>query len=325
MAAYPEDQLPSSTSSNGHRPHWGAERTVGAVSELLDAVEHDHLHILYQPIVDLHTLRVVDAEALLRWERPSGGAVPPERIVDFAEACGLSTQLAGWVVRQAVQDAGDWRRDGKDIGLAVNVSPQVASDPKRVDSLLEILNEHRFDARCLTVEITESTVIKDPVGVRATLERLREERIQISIDDFGTGESSLSRLQDLPFTQLKIDRSFVARATDHQTSSRLTNFASMLGRALGLTVVAEGVEDEPTLELLRRCRVDRAQGYLFGRPTTAQALMATVEQIEAQIRGTEASAALQESRYDHPIPAAHDAPPMSPQAQAATLGRRSRR
>lgn len=303
MAAHPKSKAPSGASLDRQRVRWRAERTIGAVTELLDAIEQDRLHLVYQPIVDLVSLRVVDAEALLRWVRPGGDAVPPEHIVDFAEACGLSNHLAGWVVRTAIRDAGIWRRSGRDIGLAINVSPQVASDPKRVDYLLEILTENRFDAQCLTVEITESTVMMDPLGVRATLERLRQERVQVSIDDFGTGDSSLSRLQDLPFTQLKIDKSFVARAMDHQTSSRLTNFASMLGRALGLTVVAEGVEDEPTFEFLRRCRIDRAQGYLFSRPVTPQALIAAVDEIEQRLCGTVPSSRLPDSRHDQVIEA----------------------
>ena len=321
MAANPKRRSSPSASSNGRSAQWGAESPLDAVSQLLAAIEEDRLRTVYQPIVDIASHRVVEVEALLRWERPDGDSVPPERIIDFAEACGLSTQLAGWVVKRAVQDAVDWRRSGRDIGLAVNVSPQVASKPKRVDGLLEILDENGFDAWCLTVEITESTVINDPAGVKATLARLREERVQVSIDDFGTGDSSLARLQNFPFTQLKIDRSFVARAVDHQTSSRLTNFASMLGRALGLTVVAEGVEDEPTLELLRRCRVDRAQGYLFAQPMTAQALPEAVDEIEGRLRGITPPSPLPESGYDQ---AAQGPNRMSPGKPVIRAGSRLR-
>ena len=263
---------------------WGARPSLLEVGELAEAIENDQLQLVYQPIVDLGAQRVVGAEALLRWERPGGDNVPAERLVRFAEACGLSRQLTWWVVGTALEDASEWRRRGHQIDLSVNVSPDQASHPHRVATLLAHLDARGFEPAHLTIEITETTVMRDPTGVKGTLNLLRDAGVRVALDDFGTGESTLSRLQDLPVSELKIDKRFVARAIEHPTSARLVNFATMLGRGLGLTVVAEGIEDAATFDLVERCRVDRVQGYLFSKPVHKEKLVGAAEDIARNLR-----------------------------------------
>lgn len=259
---------------------WGSKGTVGEVAELIAAIEEDQLHLLYQPIVDLRSHRVTSAEALLRWTRPGGERVPPEQIVEFSERCGLTLALTEWIFHRAIQDATAWRDQGLRLHVAVNVAANQSSCPEHAAGLLRLLSVYGYDPAHLTVEVTETTVMRDPAGAQATLNLLREAGVGVALDDFGTGDSSLSRLQDLAFTELKIDKTFVARATEHATSARLVNFAAMLGRGLGLTVVAEGVEDPETLAHVRRCRVARVQGYLFARPVPVNELGATVGEVD---------------------------------------------
>ena len=266
---------------------WGQRRTVHEVGELAEAIEADQLTLAYQPIVDLERNRVVSAEALLRWTRPDGEAVRPDRVVAFAESCGLTDALAGWIYERAISDAARWRSLGRPIGLSVNASPELVSRRHRVARLAARLATHRLDPGLLTIEVTETTITRDMAGVVETLADIRALGVGVAIDDFGTGSSTLSRLQDLPFSEIKVDQSFVARAIDHPDSARLVNFVAMLGRGLGLTVVAEGVETPAVLELLRRCKVDRAQGYLFCRPVPAADIPAQIDAIAGRLARTD--------------------------------------
>jgi EAL domain-containing protein (putative c-di-GMP-specific phosphodiesterase class I) len=272
------------------RQQWGERRLVDEVGELAEAIEADQLALAYQPVVDLVRNRVVGAEALLRWTRPDGEVVPPGRLVAFAESCGLTDALAGWVYERAITDAARWRSRGRPIGLSVNASPELASQSSRVEVLATQLADHHLEPRLLTIEITESRLMRSITGVAETLHGLRELGVGLSIDDFGTGSSTLSRLQELPFTEMKIDRSFVARAIEHPESARLVNFMAMLGRGLGLAVVAEGVETPDVLQLLRRCKIDRGQGYLFCRPVAAAEIPAQVDAIAARLAGADQGA-----------------------------------
>lgn len=261
-------------------PCWGQRGSLGEVTELLDDLEHDRLRLLYQPIVDITLGRVVATECLLRWTRDIGEAISPERVVAFCEAHGLSQELAGWVFRRAIEDAVAWRTGGLMLDLAVNVSANLVSESHRVDWLMAVLRQSRFEPSRLTVEVTETDVIRQPEKVLRALCRLRGFGVEVAMDDFGSGNSNLDRLQGLPFTKIKVDRSIVLPATVNVTSARLVNFASMLGRALGMTVIAEGVEDAATVELLRRCKVDLAQGYYFSVPVPPDELPDVAREIE---------------------------------------------
>ena len=150
-------------------PCWGQRGSLGEVTELLRDLEHNRLHLLYQPIVDLTAGRVVATECLLRWKRDTGEAISPERVVAFCEAHGLSRQLAAWVFRRAIEDTVEWRTRGLVLDLAVNASPEVVSDIHGVDWLIEVLQQSQFEPSRLTVEVTETDVIRQPEKVLATL------------------------------------------------------------------------------------------------------------------------------------------------------------
>jgi EAL domain-containing protein (putative c-di-GMP-specific phosphodiesterase class I) len=263
---------------------WGQRGLLSEVGELLEAIEQDGFHLVYQPVVDLASQRVVGVESLLRWHRANGEQVSPERVVAFAEQYGVSIEITGWVFNRAIQDALVWRKQGLGLEMAINASAGVVSDPESVGPCLELLGHYGYSPSWLTVEVTESDVIRNPDGVRETLRRLRDAGVGVAIDDFGSGNSNLLRLQHLPFNQIKIDKSLVSQANDHHTSARLVNFVAMLGQGLGLVVVAEGVEDQPTVDLLRRSRIERAQGFHFAKPVAAEQVPQTILDIERRLR-----------------------------------------
>ena len=262
---------------------WGSRGLLVEVTELLEALERDQLCLVYQPVVDLEGLKVVGVEGLLRWRRANGEFVSPERIVSFGEAHGVSQQIANWVFTRAIEDATHWKHRGLSLELSVNASAEVVSHPENIGLLLDILQSRKFEPRRLTVEVTETDVIQQPEAALATLSRLRSFGIGVAMDDFGSGNSNLDRLQLLPFTQIKVDRSIVSPAMTNNTSARLVNFASMLGQALGLTVVAEGVETQATVELLRRCRIRRAQGYYFSEPVFCDQVPKVVQELDLRL------------------------------------------
>jgi diguanylate cyclase (GGDEF)-like protein len=239
---------------------------LALIADLRHAVDHGELTVTYQPKVDPRTGRVVGAEALARWHHPERGPIPPDVFIPLAEHSGLVWPLTLHVLEVALRRRAEWARAGHDLHVAVNLSPNSLLDaalPELVARLLEVTGN---PARALTLEITESTILTDPVGSRATLERLHALGVGLSIDDFGTGYSSLGRLRELPIHEVKIDKSFVQRvAADHRDRA-VVRSAVQLGHALDLKVVAEGVEDMDTYEYLAAEGCDVVQGYLLSRP-----------------------------------------------------------
>jgi EAL domain-containing protein (putative c-di-GMP-specific phosphodiesterase class I) len=276
----------SGSDERSGRVDWGRRGLLVEVTELLEALDRNELYLVYQPVVDLELLKVVGAECLLRWRRANGEVVSPERIVSFGESYGVSQIIARWVFKRAIEDGLEWRKKGLRLQLAVNASAEVVSHPEALDPLLLLLDASGFDPRGLTVEVTETDVIRQTDAVLETLTRLRSFGVEVAMDDFGSGNSNLDRLQNLPFTQIKIDRSIVSPSVTNLTSARLVNFAGMLGQALGLTVVAEGVEDQGTVEVLHRCRISRAQGYHFSGPVVADRLPRLVQDLDRRLGTT---------------------------------------
>ncbi|MEV6597171.1 GGDEF domain-containing protein [Actinoplanes sp. NPDC051346] len=243
-------------------------RRLTLMAELRSAIEAGGLSIAYQPKVDPEDGRVLGAEALARWHRPDG-PVPPDEFIPLAEHAGLIPALTRFILDTALAACAQWRGGGRDLSVAVNLSPQILTDPNLADDVSRALRRHRLPPIALTLEITENGVMEDPARSMRTLDALNALGVKLSIDDFGTGHSSLGRLAELPIHEMKIDKSFVRGLTTDQTRRAVTDAALQLGRTLGLIVVAEGVEDETELEYLRRHGCGVIQGYYISRPLPA--------------------------------------------------------
>jgi diguanylate cyclase (GGDEF)-like protein len=246
-----------------------AERVALAPS-LRRAIAADGLVLHHQPKLDLRTGAIVGTEALVRWQRPGQGLLPPDAFIGLAERTGLIRPLTLWVLRAAVADQAAWARAGLRIPVAVNLSAR-ALHASVVDEVAA-LQEHAEATGGLELEVTESAAMDDPSSSLAVLERLAGLGVVLSVDDFGTGHSSLAYLERLPVTALKIDRSFVIGLHGDSASDTIVSTTVELGHRLGLRVIAEGVEDTPTLERLRGLGCDVAQGFLIAHPMPADAV-----------------------------------------------------
>ncbi|NIQ94591.1 MAG: EAL domain-containing response regulator [Desulfuromonadales bacterium] len=234
--------------------------------ELHRAIRNQELALYYQPKLEVRSGKVVGAEALARWRHPKKGMIPPSEFIALAETTGLIVPLTEWALAEALRQAKDWRKFGLNMEVSVNISPGILGDASFPEALGELLKEHGVSGSCLNLEVTESGAMHNVVSAMDVLTRLRLKGISLSIDDFGTGYSSLAKLQKLPFTELKIDRSFVQNAHRDEDSRTITQAIVELGRSLKMTVVAEGVENRQVWDLLAQFRCDVAQGYLVARP-----------------------------------------------------------
>jgi diguanylate cyclase (GGDEF)-like protein/PAS domain S-box-containing protein len=227
------------------------------------------LRVHYQPVVDLRTGAVVSAEALLRWEHPERGLVPPGVFIPIAEETGLIEQFGMWVLRQACRQQVAWAEH--DLSIGVNLSPWQLYDPRLACRVAEVLAETGARADRLVLEVTESALIDDRVAAPA-LGALKDLGLRLALDDFGTGYSSLTSLRRYPFDLLKVDRSFVGEITDRPQDLAIVRNLVTLAHDLGMAVVAEGVETGEQLQVLRDVDADSAQGYHLGRPAPPAAL-----------------------------------------------------
>ncbi|MEV6637480.1 EAL domain-containing protein [Actinoplanes sp. NPDC051470] len=242
-----------------------AER-LALITDLRDAIERRDLVVAFQPKVEPRTGRVIGAEALARWHHPKLGPIAPDVFVPLAEHSGLIRPLTLHVLELALRRRAGWARQGYDLDVAVNLSPNSLLDAELPETVALLLAQTGNPPHRLTLEITEGTILTDPAGSSATIERLHALGVKLSIDDFGTGYSSLGRLRQLPIHEVKIDKSFVQRsATDHRDRA-VVRSAVQLGHALDLQVVAEGVEDQETYAYLATEGCDVVQGYLLSRP-----------------------------------------------------------
>lgn len=231
----------------------------------------------YQPQLDLRDGRISGVEALVRWTHTSLGALTPDAFIPLLEQKGRIRDLTLHVMAQGLADAAGWGERGPPLSLAVNVSALLLSDTGFVRAVRDLLERSAFPPERLTLEITESAAMSDPAAAIASLESWRSLGVGISIDDYGTGQSSLSYLQKLPATEIKIDKSFVASVAEDPRNAVMVRSTIAMAHELGLAVVAEGVEDEACLDQLRAMRCDTVQGYLIGRPGPSEAIAALLE------------------------------------------------
>ena len=235
--------------------------------ELRGALDGGELRLVYQPVVALVDGSVSGFEALLRWDSPTLGPVPPSRFVPVAEASGLIEEIGAWALREACATAAAWRAEhGRDLTMAVNVSAVQLASPHLVGHITEALTAGGLAASALVLEVTETALVSDPERASECLAALRGLGVRLALDDFGTGYSSLAHLRQFTVDVLKIDRSFVATIGEDDVLPPIVRATIDLGRTLGLEIVAEGVETEAQHRLLVDGRCDLAQGYLFARP-----------------------------------------------------------
>jgi predicted signal transduction protein with EAL and GGDEF domain len=239
--------------------------------DLSGAAEAGQLRVHYQPVVRASDGTTVGFEALVRWQHPERGLVPPGDFIPLAEETGTITGIGRWVLREAVHQGAAWSASsGRPLRMSVNLSPRQVLDEDIPALVAEVLAESGFPARQLTLEVTEGVFVHDLDRVVAQLHALRALGVRIAIDDFGTGFSSLSYLRRLPADVLKIDRSFVSDLPDSRSSAGLVASIIELARTLQLDVVAEGVETEEQRHCLADLGCGLAQGYLFARPRPAE-------------------------------------------------------
>jgi diguanylate cyclase (GGDEF)-like protein len=254
--------------------------------DLRDALGNDEFFLVYQPTFNLRDMSPTGMEALIRWEHPERGIVQPNDFIPLLEETGLIIAVGKWVLHSACRQGAKWRQDGHPIGMAVNVSARQLDTDEFIDDVKDALSDGGLDANALTLEITETTLMRN---VEETIERLRsikELGVRIAIDDFGTGYSSLAHVQRFPVDALKIDRSFISRLTGNPEGETLMRTLVQLGKALAIETLAEGIEQEQELMLLQAERCDSGQGFLFARPldvAAAEAFLQTSAERAARV------------------------------------------
>ncbi len=255
-----------------------AARQFETESALRLALARHEFVLHYQPKVDVVSGALLGLEALVRWQHPTRGMVPPADFIPLAEERGLIVPIGRWVIQDACRQISDWRRAGLKVPpVAVNLSPRQFADEALIEDIEHAMRTHGVAPADLEVELTESVLMVDPDRAASVLQRLKAMGVRISIDDFGTGYSSLSYLKRFPAETVKIDRSFIRGLPDDGDDTAITQAVIAMAHSLGLTVIAEGVETEAQLATLRRLGCDEAQGFLLGRPIAAAQLEARLE------------------------------------------------
>jgi EAL domain-containing protein (putative c-di-GMP-specific phosphodiesterase class I) len=239
----------------------------------------------YQPKVSARLGNVIGAEALLRWNHPARGLIPPDQFIPLAERTGMIVPLGGWVLNEACRQMSQWRASGHgDWSISVNLSAVQFNHPGLIGLVQQTLERHALDAGRLTLEITETTAMRDAGASLVILQQLSDIGVRISIDDFGTGYSSLLYLKRLPASELKIDRGFVSGLPNDAEDAAIIVAIVALGHTLNLEIVAEGVETREQQEFLTRLGCDSLQGFLLGRPVPADQFVQATARCDAASR-----------------------------------------
>lgn len=247
-----------------------AQHRVETASELRRALAKDELRVFFQPVHDLFTAKMVGVEALVRWQHPERGLVPPGEFIPIAERTGLIAEVDAWVLREACRQMVQWQEQGRALEfVAVNISSRLFGQRELYRQVADVLHETGLDPALLELEVTESAVMEDPEVALEQLHRLRELGLNLAIDDFGTGYSSLLRLKRLPVQKLKIDQGFVAGLPLDDDDIAIVRVIIALARSMGMQVHAEGIEESEQARFLLEQQCQLGQGYWFGRPVPA--------------------------------------------------------
>ena len=234
--------------------------------DLREALEKDEFFLAYQPTIDLSDMSPTGVEALIRWRHPVRGVVQPDDFIPLLEETGLITEIGRWVLEEACAQGAAWRAAGYEIGMAVNVSGRQLDSDQLITDIEDALSHSGLDPAALTIEITETTLMRNIEETARRLTQVKQLGVRIAIDDFGTGYSSLAHLQRFPVDALKIDQSFISGLRHNQEGETLIHTLVQLGKALSIETFAEGIEQQHELSLLRDQNCDSGQGFLFARP-----------------------------------------------------------
>ena len=251
---------------------------IGDYESIMQAIEQDEFELHYQPQVTINGRRLVGMEALLRWNHPKFGLIYPDTFIPVAENNGLIDELTQWVLRAATRSASQLISDGYNLNVSVNISAANISALTFPEQIRNMLDEHDMEPSRLMVEVTESALMGEVVTSLDILTRMRLKGIRLSIDDFGTGYSSLQQLHRIPFSELKIDRAFVSNMLKDKEARSIVKICIMLSHELGLSSIAEGVEDSETLKMLTDMGCDMAQGFYIASPMPMDSLLDWVNQ-----------------------------------------------
>jgi diguanylate cyclase (GGDEF)-like protein len=242
--------------------------------KLREALLLQHLHVYYQPQLDLASGRVLGAEALMRWIDPVEGMIPPVSFIPVAEESGLIRPLTTWLVGECMRECARWSQQGLHLDVSINLSARNLMDPDLLGVFERALEQAQVSPSRVNMEITESCFMGSPERAMEVIQKIHERGFKLSIDDFGTGYSSLAYLKNLPIDELKIDQSFVRKLLDNPGDQAIVSSTIDLAHNFKLSVVAEGIEDEPTANWLRERGCDVAQGYFYARPMPADDFLA---------------------------------------------------
>jgi diguanylate cyclase (GGDEF)-like protein len=252
-----------------------AANTLQLITELQHAVEKNELCLHYQPKVDTASGRLLGMEALVRWMHPERGLVSPMEFIPVSEETGMIVAIGRWVLREACRQNAEWQSAGlRPVRVAVNLSARQFRSDNLLDEIDAALSEASLSASSLELEITESMVMENPERVIKFLDKIRSRGIHLSLDDFGTGHSSLAYLKRFPIDSVKIDRAFIKETPDNADDVAIARTIVAMAKSLGLTIVAEGVETEAQLELLKTMGCDQIQGFFISHPLPADDFMA---------------------------------------------------
>lgn len=242
-------------------------------SELEAAIAHQEFYLVYQPQMDFLTGKLVGVEALIRWQHPQHGVIPPNKFIGVAELTGLIVPMGAWVLKVACQQVAAWKTgDLSQVKVSVNVSPMQLRSPGFTDYVLQVLRETGLSADRLVIELTESALVHSDCKGTESLQALKQLGVKLAIDDFGTGYSCLAYLRDIPGDYLKVDRSFVNDVPGKERSEAVTSAIVVLGKNLHYQIVAEGVETQAQADYLKSLGCDLVQGFLYARPMEEKAL-----------------------------------------------------
>jgi diguanylate cyclase len=278
--------IETGTSQEGDEQSVAVDRAAGGrfsqnafspLAELPAAIANDQLTLLYQPKIDLFTSQVAGVEALVRWRHPMHGLIEPRDFVPSLERAGIA-ELTRWVVNAALAQLGDWLRHDVPVKMSINVSPSDLVGQWLPDMMVSAALRHRVSLDSVCLELTESVLVEDTSQCATSMQHLAEVGVSLSLDDYGTRHSSLRYVQDLPVDELKIDRLFIDSVAKLRKSALIVHSTIELGRTLGVSVVAEGIEHEAQLTLLKRMGCEFGQGFLFSRPLSAAGFSAWLKE-----------------------------------------------
>ena len=255
-------------------------------NNLKKAIDGNELVLFFQPKLNLKTMTISHVEALVRWQHPEKGLIPPDSFISIAEKTGQMPALTRWVTKEAITQYLQWQEQGININIAINIAPENILDNSYPDFVIELKQEHQLSDEAITLEVTEDAIVEQPEIATNVLNYLRSHGFKLSVDDYGTGYSSLGQLKLLPVQELKVDRSFVQNLAVDESDQIIVQSTLELAHNLGLTVVAEGIEDETALMWLKKQGCEYAQGYFISKPMPSDVFAKWIDNTHYQINKT---------------------------------------